>query len=96
MGGAFFTIGVLSLRYIIRFVSCLWFLVALFVGKQIYYFVRKIGNRKQIVVLLMLYFVGALLGTKGIFNNYYWFKQAWVFSLFLYIGEQYKKQKIQT
>jgi len=62
-------------------------------SKQIFYFVRKMKKRNQLFILLLLYLVGGLLGIKGIFNNYFWFKQAWVFTLFLFIGEQYKNAR---
>lgn len=90
-GGNFLPKEALSLGYMIRYISYLWFLVALFFSKQIYYFVRQQNKPRQIVVSLVLFLTGAILGIWGYPNNFFCFKQAFVFMLFLFIGEQYRR-----
>ncbi len=66
----------------------LWFLTALFIGKIVYYFVRRwIGNEYIIFALfLVTSFVGVCMNDVDPFYNYWWHRHVLTLLLFLALG----------
>lgn len=79
-----------------------WFLIALFEAKLLYWFLNKYVNSSKgiIVTLLALSFIGSLLNTFDISQNFFMHRH--VFDLTLYLGvghlakSYYKKQKVSV
>lgn len=63
-----------------------WFLIALFEAKLLYWFLNKYVNSSKgiIVILLALSFIGSLLNTFDISQNFFMHRH--VFDLTLYLG----------
>ena len=79
---------------LIRFISCYWFLLALFWAKQIHYFVRRINNKYIILFLYIIFsFFGCFL--NHVVMDYYWMQHGLIYVLFLFIGELMKSHDLK-
>ena len=73
-----------------------WFLTAMLWGKIIYYVMhKKIQNKNLLLGILVLFsFGGTLLNDIDLFKNYYWHRQILDLTLFIAIGNIFKKQLV--
>ncbi len=90
-GGTFYY-GMFSPKYLLLRLSSFWFLVALFFGKQIYYFVRRLNYKVEILLLISLFTLGSVLLINRV-EERWWIYHALVFIPFLACGENLKERR---
>ena len=78
--------------HLVRFISCHWFLPALFWAKQIHFFCRKIGIVSCTIVYLILGCIGVFLSHRVM--DYWWMQHSFIFVIFIFFGEQFKVRRI--
>lgn len=67
-----------------------WFIIALFLAKIIYWPVSRMAIRKQLAVIMVLYFIGLLLKTVDLIPNILWHRHTLMMMPFLFAGNMLK------
>lgn len=84
---AFGVLGWNILKNFVKYGGDIWFLVALFVGKIIYYWCHKYLKDIWILpILLLLSFLGTIINTYDLFPNYWYNRQVMDLTVMLVIG----------
>lgn len=79
-----------------------WFLIALFEAKLLYWILNKyVNNSKEIIVILLaLSFIGSLLNTFDVSQNFFMHRHVFDLTLYLGVGNMakscYRKQKVSV
>ena len=77
--------------HLIRFISCHWFLPAMFWAKQIHYFLKRF--KYNYLIYIPLSFLGVYLSDKVL--DYWWMEHSFMFVIFIYLGHIMRGGKFQ-
>lgn len=67
-----------------------WFIMAMFLGRLVYWPIYRLSLEWQIILLLLLYFIGLYTNLYTSITNFLWFQHTLLLVPYLFIGNQIK------
>lgn len=71
-----------------------WFIMAMFLGKLLYWPICRLQKKWQIVILAVLYLIGLLAHKYSSYPNYLWYQHTLLLTPYLLVGNQLKVNRL--
>ena len=72
-----------------------WFIITMFLGKVLYFFISKLSIRNQLCYIIVLYLIGIVLNVIDCFPNYWYHRHVLLMLPYLFLGHYCKNQPFQ-